>query len=72
MNLPEKCCNICGKKIITSGKKREDSLVIEKQWGYFSQKDGEKHSIVMCEPCYDQWVKTFAIPPCVEEMTELL
>ena len=68
----EHSCNICGKEISNSGLSREDSLYIEKEWGYFSEKDGEKHSIRMCEKCYDMWIKTFRIPPHVEEVTEIL
>lgn len=65
-------CNICGNEIMESGISREDSLYIEKNWGYFSQKDGEKHCIRMCEKCYDLWIKSFKIPPHVEEITEFL
>jgi len=65
-------CNICGKELIQSGQFREDSLYIEKNWGYFSEKDGERHRIRMCENCYDLWIKSFKIPPQVEEVTELL
>ena len=68
----EHFCNVCGKEIITSGHSREDSLHIDKTWGYFSEKDGERHVIKMCEHCYDMWIKTFSIPPHVEEVTEIL
>ena len=72
MNKQKKYCNLCGKEIIESGNLREDSLYIEKNWGYFSEKDGERHIIRMCETCYDMWIKSFKIPPHVEEVTELL
>lgn len=72
MKRSEKYCNQCGKKIRESGDQREDCLVIEKQWGYFSAKDGERHSIVLCETCYDLWIKKFQTPPIVEEITEFL
>ena len=65
-------CNICGKEIRKSGQYPEDSLYIEKEWGYFSDKDGERHIIRMCENCYDMWIKSFHIPPHVEEVTEIL
>ncbi|MBE5956665.1 MAG: hypothetical protein E7253_09455 [Lachnospiraceae bacterium] len=65
-------CNICGKEIKETGISREDSLYIEKKWGYFSEKDGERHIIRMCEACYDMWIKSFKIPPQMEEITELL
>ena len=66
-------CNSCGKKIeTTDNNKREDYLSIKKEWGYFSKKDGEIHSIFLCESCYDIWSKQFKLPVKVEEQTELL
>ena len=66
-------CNSCGKKIETTDNiKREDYLSIKKEWGYFSKKDGEIHSIFLCESCYDIWTKQFKLPVKVEEQTELL
>ena len=54
MNQREKCCNMCGKRIKEeAGILKEDYLVIEKKWGYFSEKDGEIHKIRLCEECYD-------------------
>ena len=72
MKQIEKCCNMCGKTIMESGLSREDSICIEKTWGYFSEKDGEKHTIILCEKCYDMWIKTLKTPPHVEEITESL
>ena len=72
MNQMEKCCNMCGKTMVETGFDREDSLFIQKKWGYFSNKDGEQHTIQLCETCYDLWIKTFQIPPHVEEITEFL
>ena len=46
--------------------------MIDKNWGYFSDKDGERHRIVLCETCYDMWIKSLKIPPVVEEVTEIL
>ena len=44
-------CNSCGKKIETTDNiKREDYLSIKKEWGYFSKKDGEIHSIFCVNP----------------------
>ena len=66
-------CNSCGKKIETTDNiKREDYLSIKKEWGYFSKKDGEIHSIFLCESCYDIWTKQFKLPVKVEKQTELL
>lgn len=66
-------CNKCGREI----KKENDMLLegvcqLEINWGYFSDKDGEVHSFDLCEPCYDEWVKTFAIPLAVKNENELL
>lgn len=73
MNQIEKCCNVCGKKIKEeAGIPREDYVVIEKHWGYFSEKDGEIHQIYLCEACYDQWIRTFERPPLIQETTEYL
>lgn len=66
-------CNCCGKEIIEKqGILKEDSLIIVKDWGYFSGKDMERHHLVICESCYDNWVAGFKIPPKVEERTEAL
>lgn len=72
MTHQEKYCNMCGKKIAETGLDREDSVTIIKKWGYFSGKDEEQHTICLCEKCYDSWIKSFRIPPHVEEVTELL
>lgn len=72
MKKMKKCCNMCGKEIKEQGLDREDSLWIEKKWGYFSNKDGIIHKICLCEACYDSWIRTFSIPPVTEENTELL
>ena len=68
-----KKCNCCGKEIIMEqGMEKEDVLAIVKDWGYFSGKDMEQHSLVICEACYDNWVSGFKIPPKVVERTEAL
>ena len=35
--------------------------------GYFSEKDGERHSFDLCESCYDDLLRTFRIPAEIEE-----
>ncbi len=66
-------CNKCGKKIsVTKGVPQEDSLHIEKSWGYFSQKDGIRDSFDVCEECYEKWVADFAEPVLSEENVELI
>jgi len=66
-------CNMCGRRIQAEQEiVQEDTIRIEKIWGYFSDKDGEKHSLNLCEECYDKWIKGFAIPPEVSEENELI
>ncbi len=68
-----KVCNCCGKEIkIEQGILKEDVLELVKDWGYFSNKDLERHHLVICEACYDKWVSVFQIPPEVKERTETL
>lgn len=66
-------CNQCGRplkkenNIITEG-----ALQLDLTWGYFSEKDGERHKFVLCEPCYDAWIKGFTVPVEITDMLELL
>ncbi len=66
-------CNSCGR---TLEKKddvlQEDALFIKKEWGYFSEKDLQVHEMVICEKCYDQWIKQLKISPVITEKTEVL
>ena len=56
-------CNKCGKEIpVSKGVASQDVLQIEKQWGYFSEKDGRRDRFDLCEECYDELVKSFLIP----------
>ena len=60
-------CNGCGRRI---GKDEngvmEEMLMVEWNWGYFSRKDGEKHSFCLCEKCYDRLRASFLLPVQVE------
>lgn len=61
-------CNGCGRKMEEEqGIAREEFFQAEINWGYFSHKDGEKHSFCLCEECYDKMVKMFVLPVTVEE-----
>ena len=44
----------------------EEILMVEWNWGYFSRKDGEKHSFCLCEKCYDRLRASFLLPVQVE------
>ncbi len=72
----EKKCNKCGNRLKTEQQMGmgEDSamIIIEIPWGYFSQKDGELHKIMLCESCYDEWIRSFQIPVEITENVELL
>lgn len=66
-------CNKCGRLIsVRKDMLCEDLFHAEKIWGYFSGKDGTKHSWDLCEACYETLVKGFVIPPEELEVTELL
>lgn len=68
-------CNCCGKEIRIRENTQialEDYVVIDKSWGYFSEKDGTRQKINICESCFEAWVKTFAVAPQESEELELL
>lgn len=66
-------CNCCGKVISQDTQNPEaDFLSVEKTWGYFSGKDGERHSFDLCETCYDRIRKEFVLEVEILEKTELV
>ena len=65
-------CNKCGKAICLEEAVEKADYVIQKNWGYFSNKDGVHQEINICENCYDEMIKSFEIPPTEKENTELL
>lgn len=74
MKVPERC-NCCGKTLQTGKTKSgepEEVVRIQKEWGYFSKKDLECHSILLCENCYDNWIRTFKIPVKIRIKKEVL
>ena len=65
-------CNVCGRKLkVENGILLEDAFEARKQWGYFSKKDTEVHSFVICESCYDSMIEKFDIPPKVSDALEI-
>lgn len=71
--LEQVCCNKCGKNIkVENGFIKEGCFHVEHVFGYFSKKDGMKHSWDLCEACYDDLVQEFAIPVDETEENELL
>lgn len=71
--LVEVFCNKCGRALKLQNEiVKEGNLVIEADWGYFSNKDGEIHCIDLCEQCYDEWITTFKIPIDIVRKYEML
>lgn len=71
--LVEINCNKCKKKIIVENDViKEGIFSVDYRWGYFSQKDGIKHSFDLCEDCYDSFVSEFQISVDEGEYTEFV
>ena len=65
-------CNGCGRNLkVENGFLREDVFEGKKQWGYFSRRDKEIHSFLLCEDCYEKMIQEFKVAPVVTEATEL-
>lgn len=66
-------CNVCGKTLkMEKGILKEGVFEATKEWDYFSSKDLEIHSFLMCEDCYNQMIAKFVIPVTINEKTELI
>ena len=66
-------CNKCGREIqAVNGCPREGVFSVDYEWGYFSEKDGERHSFDLCESCYDRLTERFCLPVEKRLQTELL
>ena len=66
-------CNKCGKELrVEDGILKEGCFQGDVLFGYFSNKDGSRHSFDLCEECYDEMTDGFDIPVNEEEITELL
>jgi len=66
-------CNQCKKELkVKNGILMEGCFHGEAVFGYFSGKDGKKHSFDLCEECYNKMIESFAIPVEEEELSELL
>lgn len=65
-------CNRCKKEMkVENGIIREGCFSVNTVFGYFSNKDGERHSFDLCEECYDAVTRDFQIPITKTEETEL-
>ena len=66
-------CNQCGKELtVENGYVMDGSFAVDYGFGYFSNKDGEKHSWDLCDDCYDELVKSFKIPITETAILEFL
>lgn len=66
-NVQKIICNKCGKEItVSNGHETEGVFHVNYTWGYFSEKDGERHIFDLCETCYDALLKEFQIPAEIE------
>ena len=66
-------CNKCGHEIkFINEIPHEDYVLVYKQWGYFSRKDGKTQRFALCEECVERLEKEFVIPCKWSDTTELL
>ncbi|MBQ9935552.1 MAG: hypothetical protein IJO70_06890 [Lachnospiraceae bacterium] len=73
MEKMDKVCNKCGrafKKV--NDIYREDFLEVNKDWGFFSTKDGKTYRFTMCEECCENLVRSFHVPVNISDTTELV
>jgi len=47
----------------------KEFATITAQWGYASKKDGEKHTIILCEEAYDKILEMTNIQPHIEKIS---
>jgi hypothetical protein len=73
MNSIQYQCNKCGRQLkVENDLPKEDYVLIQKNWGYFSNKDTSVHTLLLCEHCYDLLAEQCVIPPLVTQAKELL
>ena len=66
-------CNSCGCEAEASNEiVKKDFLSVRKDWGYFSERDGETDRWDLCETCYQRIVSEFKIKVQVSDTTELM
>ncbi len=66
-------CNACGRTLPQkAGICQEDYVKIEKKWGYFSRKDGDIHTLCMCEDCFDRLLQHLKVPAQCRENIVLM
>ena len=71
--LKQVVCNQCGKALkVKNGILVEGVFEGNQLFGYFSNKDGIRHSFDLCEECYDKLIEGFTVEVTKEEVQELL
>lgn len=66
-------CNQCGRQILSvNDRLEEDIFEGKKQWGYFSKRDLELHSFILCEDCYDRMIEGFKLPVEISPVHEAM
>lgn len=71
--LLEVRCNQCGKALkVENGILKEGCFHGENIFGYFSTKDGSRHSFDLCEGCYDTMISKFKLSVEETEANEYL
>nr|MBQ8253154.1 hypothetical protein [Lachnospiraceae bacterium] len=71
--LTQVICNRCGKQLkVENGLLKDAVFEAEQNFGYFSKRDGVKHSFDLCEDCYEEWIRMFCVPVTETENVELL
>lgn len=72
-HLQKVICNCCGKELRLEKNIVKDGVVsLNIDWGYFSNKDGQVHSLEICEECYDKLAANLMHPVTVELKTEMI
>lgn len=71
--LKSVACDKCKRELrVENGIVIEGIFSVDYKWGYFSNKDGEMHSIDLCEKCYDDIIFENAINIKKIDETELI
>ncbi|BFL48319.1 hypothetical protein [Lactonifactor longoviformis] len=71
--LEQVSCNMCGRELkVENGIVMEGVFPVDIVWGYFSSRDGERHSFDLCESCYERWTAGFKIPVAKGQEKELI
>jgi hypothetical protein len=60
-------CDVCGKSCKKHPKADFEFATLNSTWGYFSKKDMERHQIIFCEDCYDEFLEERGIKPFITD-----